>query len=184
MAQSVRRSNCADYLSSSNSRQTKGEAMATGGGISRAGRNTRPTMPVAATDVAHPAPPEELTEEEAAIWQGIVTRMPPDYFAPPTWPMLVNLCRHIRLSHWFARQLRELEQQLPQANNEQRTQSLRDIMALSRAQSDASRTIAMLATRLRLTCLYDSSSINKARRAFLTERPWDIPNDDGELPPQ
>lgn len=157
--------------------------MATGGGISRAGRNTpRPTMPVAATDAEHPAPPAELTEEEAACWTNIVSRMPPDYFAPPTWPLLVNLCRHIRLSHWFARQMRALEEKLPHVLDDERTNLLRDIMALSRAQSNESRTIAMLATRLRLTCLYDVSNINKARRSFLAEqRPWDVPNDD-ELP--
>jgi len=158
--------------------------MATGGGISRAGRNTRPTMPVAATDAKHPLPPAELTEEEAACWTNIVNRMPPDYFAPPTWPLLVNLCRHVRLSRWFALQLRELEQQLPHAPNEQRTQVLRDVMALSRAMVHQSGIIALLCTRLKLTQLYDASNINKARRAFLaTERPWDIPNsDDGELP--
>src|SRR5215813_10665689 len=98
--------------------------MATGGGISRAGRNTRPTMPVAATDVQHPAPPAELTEEEATIWASIVDRMPPDFFAPPTFPMLVNLIRHIRLSHWFARQMKALEEQLPHAHSDERTQVL------------------------------------------------------------
>src|SRR6516164_1552072 len=152
--------------------------MATGGGISRAGRNTRPTMPVAATDVQHPAPPAELTAEEAACWTNIVNRMPPDYFPPPTWPLLVNLCRHCRMSHWFARQMRECEAQLPHAHNDERTQLLRDLLALSRAQANESRTIAMLATRLRLTALYDASNINRARRAFLAdERPWDLPND-------
>jgi len=158
--------------------------MATGGGISRAGRNTRPTMPVAATDVAHPAPPQELNAEEAAIWKSIVDRMPPDYFPVPTHPMLVNLCRHIRLSRWFASQLRELEKKLPDVLNEQRTQVLHDMLALSRAQSNESRVIATLSTRLKLTQLYDASNVNKARRSFLAEtRPWDVPNsDDGELP--
>jgi hypothetical protein len=157
--------------------------MATGGGISRAGRNTRPTLPVAATDIEHPAPPQELTQEEAAIWRSIVDRMPPDYFPVPTHPMLVNLCRHCRQSRWFARQLHELEQQLPHAHNEEHTKLLRDIMALSRAQSNVSCTIAMLSTRLKLTQLYDASSINKARRTFLAdERPWDVPNSDEELP--
>jgi len=97
--------------------------------------------------------------------------------------MLVALTRHVRLSRFFAHQLQELEAKLAHADNEERSQVLRDLMALSRAQSDASRTIAMLCTRLKLTQLYDASNINRARRAFLTtERPWDIPNDDGELP--
>ena len=89
----------------------------------------------------------------------------------------------MRLSRLFAHQLRALEEKLPQANNEERTQVLRDMMALSRAQSNESRTIAMLCTRLKLTQLYDASNINKARRAFfVTEHPWDVPTDEGELP--
>jgi len=141
-------------------------------------------MPVAATDAEHPAPPAELMEEEAAIWLGITTRMPPDYFPSPTHPMLVNLCRHIRLSRWFAYQLRELEKKLPDDHNEERSHLLRDMLALGRAQSNESRVIATLSTRLKLTQLYDASNVNKARRSFLAEtRPWDVPNsDDGELP--
>jgi hypothetical protein len=36
--------------------------------------------------------------------------------------------------------------------------------------------------RLKLTQLYDSTSIHKARRSFLTQqKPWDVPDDaDGE----
>jgi hypothetical protein len=140
-------------------------------------------MPVAATDAEHPAPPQELNDEEAAIWTSIVNRMPRDYFAPPTFPMLVNLTRHVRLSRLFARQLRDCEAQLSHAHNEQRTQVLRDMLALSRAMANESRTLAMLCTRLKLTQLYDVSNIHKARRAFLAdERPWDVPNSDDELP--
>jgi hypothetical protein len=157
-----------------------------GGGYPRHGRTTRPKadLPFAARSAEHPLPPSELNEEEAEIFRGIVNRMPPDYFAPPTWPLLVNLCRHVRLSRWFARQLQDLEKKLPHALNEERTQVLRDMMALSRAQANESRTIAMLCSRLKLTQLYDSTSLHKARRAFLTdERPWDVPADaDEELP--
>ena len=126
----------------------------------------------------------ENAQNSVGAWHGIVDRMPRDYFAPPTFPMLVNLTRHVRLSRLFARQLQALEEQLPHANNEERSQVLRDLMTLSRAQSNESRTIAMLCTRLKLTQLYDASNINRARRAFLTdERPWDVPNsDEGELP--
>jgi len=156
-----------------------------GGGYPRHGRTTQPKadMPFAARSAEHPVPPAELTEEEAAIWIGIVNRMPPDYFAPPTWPMLVNLCRHIRLSHWFTRQLRDLEKKLPHALNEEHVKVLRDLMSLSRVQANESRVIAMLCTRLKLTQLYDATSLHKARRGFLAEqRPWDVPNSDEELP--
>jgi len=155
-----------------------------GGGYPRHGRTTRPKadMPFAARSVEHPTPPPELSAEDAEIWRGFVDRMPPDYFPRPTFPMLVNLCRHVRLSRWFARQLQDLEKKLPHAVNDERTKVLRDMMALSRAQANESRTIAMLCSRLKLTQLYDATSIHKARRAFLTdERPWDIPSDE-ELP--
>lgn len=90
--------------------------------------------------------------------------------------MLVNLCRHIRGSRWFARQLREYE---AGALDEKQ---LRAMMALRRAAANESRTIAMLSTRLKLTQLYDATSIHKARRSFLAEqRPWDVPADE-ELP--
>ena len=159
--------------------------MATGGGgYPRHGRTTLPKadLPFAATETAHPLPPSELDEEEAEIWRGLVNRMPPTYFAPPTWPMLVNLCRHIRGSRFFARQLRVLEERLPHTIDEQRAQLLRSMMAVSRAQANESRIVTLLSTRLKLTQLYDSTALAKARRSFLTEqRPWDVPGDD-ELP--
>jgi len=107
--------------------------------------------------------------------------MPGDYFPPPTFPMLINLSRHIRMSRVFARQLQDYEAQLACAFDEK---LLRVTLALGRALSNESRTIAMLCTRLKLTQLHDSNSLHKARRAFLAdERPWDIPNsDEDELP--
>jgi|SRR5215813_6914944 len=160
--------------------------MATGGGgYPRHGRTTRPKadLPFAATDTEHPPAPSELNEEEAEIWRGFVNRMPGDYFAAPTWPMLVNLCRHVRGSRFFARQLRILEEKLPHTIDEQRTQLLRLMMAVSRAQANESRIITLLCTRLKLTQLYDSTAVHKARRSFLSgQRPWDIPNSDDELP--
>jgi len=156
-----------------------------GGGYPRHGRTTRPKaadLPFAARSAEHPLPPQELNEEEAAVWTGIVSRMPPDYFAPPTWPLLVNLCRHVRGSRWFARQLQDLEKKLPHALDDERTKLLRAMMELCRAQANESRTIAMLCTRLKLTQLYDATSLHRARRAFLAdEKPWDVPSDE-ELP--
>src|SRR5262249_48105016 len=161
------------------------KTMATGGGgYPRHGRTTRPKadLPFAATETEHPLPPSELNEEEAEIWRGFVNRMPGDYFPSPTWPMLVQLCRHVRNSRLFARQLRVLEEKLPHTIDEQRAQLLRSMMAISRAQANESRIITLLSTRLKLTRLYDSAAVHKARRSFLTEqRPWDVPTDE-DLP--
>lgn len=149
--------------------------MATGGGgYSRSGRNTpkKADLPFGAMEAESPAPPAELGEEEAEIWCGFVDRMPSNFFSPPTFPILVNLCRHIRNSRMFARQQRELEK-LPHALDEQYVKLL---MSLSRAQALESRIIALLSARLKLTH-------TAPHRARPTEhRPWDIPNSDDELP--
>jgi hypothetical protein len=96
--------------------------------------------------------------------------------------MLVNLCRHVRASRLFARQSAEYEAELPRAADNKRHEILRLMMALSRAQANESRTIATLSMRLKLTQLYDSTNIHKARRSFLAEqKPWDVPDDaDGD----
>jgi hypothetical protein len=149
--------------------------MATGGGgYSRRGRNTpkKPDLPFGAIEAEPPAPPAELGEEEAEIWCSFIDRMPPNFFSPPTFPILVNLCRHIRNSRMFARKQRELEEQLPHALDEQHAKLL---MSLSRAQALESRIIALLSARLKLTPI----TPHRARRT--EQRPWDIPGDgDGD----
>jgi|SRR5262249_15378187 len=147
--------------------------MATGGGYPRHGRNTpkKPELPFGAIEAEPLAAPAELTAEETEIWRGFVDRMPPNFFAPPVFPILVNLCRHVRNSRMFARQQRELEK-LPHVLDEQHVKLL---MALSRAQALESRIIALLSARLKLT------PITPHRARPTEQRPWDIPGDGDEL---
>jgi hypothetical protein len=42
-----------------------------------------------------PAPPDELTEEEAEEWRAIASRMPADWFTRENHPLLAEYCRHI-----------------------------------------------------------------------------------------
>jgi hypothetical protein len=42
-----------------------------------------------------PAPPDELTEEEAEEWRAIAGRMPHDWFTRENHPLLAEYCRHI-----------------------------------------------------------------------------------------
>jgi hypothetical protein len=42
-----------------------------------------------------PAPPDDLTEEEAEEWRAIVSRMPHDWFTRENRPLLAEHCRHI-----------------------------------------------------------------------------------------
>jgi hypothetical protein len=42
-----------------------------------------------------PAPPDELTEEEAEEWRAIASRMPHDWWTRENYPLLAEYCRHI-----------------------------------------------------------------------------------------
>jgi len=52
-----------------------------------------------------PDPPEELSLDQALEWRKIVTRMPVDWFTAETFPLLIELCRHICHSRLIERQM-------------------------------------------------------------------------------
>jgi hypothetical protein len=56
-----------------------------------------------------PPPPEDLTDEQAAIWQSTLARMPADWATPEIWPLLKQLCRHESVSAMLGRELVEIE---------------------------------------------------------------------------
>ncbi len=43
--------------------------------------------------VERPAPPQELTREEAVVWTMVTCRMAPDHFPEETHPLLVQFAR-------------------------------------------------------------------------------------------
>lgn len=45
-----------------------------------------------------PPTPEDLSAEEAAVWNLTVARMPVDWFPAETWPILKAMCRHTVLA--------------------------------------------------------------------------------------
>jgi hypothetical protein len=49
------------------------------------------------TPARRPPPPPELDAREKRIWTAITRSLPPDWFTA-SWPVLVELVRHIRLS--------------------------------------------------------------------------------------
>jgi len=70
------------------------------------GRKSAADLAVApvVTVIPRPTAPDHLTEDEAAVWERIVTCMAPDYFRGHHLDQLANLCRHVvaarRLSAW------------------------------------------------------------------------------------
>ncbi len=62
------------------------------------GRPSRAELAVVAfrtpPEVRPPAPPVELTGDQAEIWSSIVEAMPPTWFPRQTHPLLAAYCRH------------------------------------------------------------------------------------------
>jgi hypothetical protein len=65
-------------------------------GIRKGGRKSAASLSVVSM-IGHerPAPPEELTEDEATEWREIAGRMPHDWFTRENFPLLAEYCRHI-----------------------------------------------------------------------------------------
>jgi len=110
-----------------------------------------------------PEPPPELEPVEAAIWRTITSKLPGDWFAPETVPMLKELCRHIRHADDLAGDLAATRAVLAgiQADDGQ-TMTIAERMAaisqgskvmerLLRAHGYQSERIGNLATKLRMT---------------------------------
>lgn len=62
----------------------------------------RAVDPVAS--IAPPAPPSELNDHEAAVWQSVVATRPPDWFHG-TEPLLLSYCKHIGMAATLDRQI-------------------------------------------------------------------------------
>ena len=79
--------------------------------MGKRGRKSAAELAMAPLVVIEPRPvaPSELVDEEATEWEGIVARMPATWFTRDTWPLLVQLCRHIVA----ARRLAQLCQEAP-----------------------------------------------------------------------
>ncbi len=50
---------------------------------------------VPVTAEQRPAPPEDLTAEQAQEWRAIVARMPADWFTREVQPLLMAYCKHL-----------------------------------------------------------------------------------------
>jgi hypothetical protein len=55
-----------------------------------------------------PDPPKELRAAEKNQWQAYVTRMPASWFTAEVQPLLIDLCRAVCMSKYFADRLHEV----------------------------------------------------------------------------
>jgi hypothetical protein len=123
----------------------------------------RPVTPVEATP--RPAPPDELSDEEADEWRAVVDRLPADWFARETHPLLVQYCRHVVT----ARRIRQLIAKLEAEEDF----SLKDWADTLKMQQRESAVLATLATKMRIS---QQSTYDKSRKKGDggKSKPWDF----------
>lgn len=135
-----------------------------------------------------PDPPPELEEPEAAIWRSITAKLPGDWFAPETVPMLKELCRHVRHADDLAIDLAACRAGIA-AVRDDKTLTLPERLAaigeasktmerLLRAHGYQSERIGNLGTKLRLTNQAKVPASAAARKARdetkpAGARPWE-----------
>lgn len=130
------------------------------------GRKSAASLEVVASNVSaiERAPvPDDLTDEQSAVWRTITNRMPADWFPAETWPLLAMYCRHVV----SARRVAQLIEQ------EETSESV-DIETLDRLykmQEREGRAMSSLATRMRLTqqTTYDKSR----KKPIQVRKPWE-----------
>lgn len=114
--------------------------------------------------VKRPAPPDDLTDEEADEWQAVVGRLAADWFPRETHGLLANYCRHTVRA-------RRVSQMVSAAEGEPDL----DILKLDRLYKMAereSRAASALATRLRITLQATRSA--KDQKPVTVAKPWEF----------
>jgi hypothetical protein len=138
------------------------------------------------------APPAELDEPERVIWASIVAKLPGDWFAPESVPLLQELCRHIRNANELTGEMGEIRDEIAvlakgfdpvvmgsdvvEGRKEARAKLRSRLHSLMRDHGYQSERIGNLATKLRLTNQAKIVVSAAARKASDTPKgplPWD-----------
>ena len=122
------------------------------------------TPPSQIQTIERPAPPDDLTDEQAAEWRAVVERMPADWFPRETWPLLVQYCRHVVAA--------KRVQQLVDAIQGEEDFDLGAWEKALKIQRQESGIIAALSTKMRLSqqTSYDKS---KKKGSGGRSKPWE-----------
>ena len=110
-----------------------------------------------------PAPPLDLTEDEANEWNQIVSSLSADWFKRETHGLLAQYCRHVVKARQIAKLLQKVESE-PDLD-------LSSYDKLLKMQERESRAIASLSTKMRLAQQSTIDSENKRKR--VGRKPWE-----------
>jgi hypothetical protein len=130
---------------------------------SAASQALAPVKPV--DQIPRPAPPDQLTDEEAEEWCAVVDRMPADWFARETHALLVQYCRHVIAARRIAQFIAHLQQE-----EELDVKGWADALKM---QARESQIIATLATKMRIS---QQSTYDKSRKKGDggKKKPWEV----------
>jgi len=125
------------------------------------------------------SPPSELTPEQAREWRKVVGSLPPEWFSGENLALLADYCRHIVFSRRAAQALDEIDR--GQLLDEE---DLKRFDRLSTIFERHTRTLASLATRMRLTqqsrydALKAATHTRGAGAGVAAKRPWEFDGED------
>jgi len=114
--------------------------------------------------VRRPAPPVELTDEQAAEWTAIVERMPADWFPRETHPMLAQYCLHAVSQRKISALIESLL-----ARDEFEVDEYDKLLKM---QEREGRAMSSLATRMRISQQAQYNK-DKKRGGGTVKRPWE-----------
>jgi hypothetical protein len=122
--------------------------------------------------VQRPDPPDDMTNAEALIWRVTVDSMPADWFRPEQLPVLKQYCRHVATADQIATWKQEAERRMLEdtdaANFDMWVCTLDRLLKL---QAHESRSIAALATKMRLT--QQSTCDKSVKKPLMGKKPWE-----------
>lgn len=132
------------------------------GRVSAAALAVSPLTPI--ERVERQKPPHDLTDEEVEIWSDVVNSEPADWFTRGTRPLLAQYCRHVI----GAKRVAEL---IEKATSDPKL-SIIDYDRLLHMQERESRTVAMLATKMRIS-QQATTNHRGNKKPSAVKKPWE-----------
>ena len=113
------------------------------------GRKTQPDITVEPTLPGEiPAPPTELSEDEGREWTRFWEVSPANWYPRETWPLLIQLCRHIVNARWFGETMQEVRAGLLDPTN---IDEIKHLEYITRLHDREGRAASAIMEKLRLT---------------------------------
>lgn len=122
-----------------------------------------PSQPAPPVDPQRPAPPDELTEDQATEWRAIVARMPAGWFPRETHPLLAQYCRHTVSVRFLSGVMAKIEGA--------KKFDLEGYERVAKLIGRETQLIASLATKMRLS--QHASYDKKKSKGTTARRPWE-----------